>query len=119
VAGTLTLEFYAEDAEWNPLAWSYTVNNLTSYVYGDMQDSTNPDVVNPAVITVAAGDELQIVVNTLDPENMQKFMRTLKCSRESLDQVIEEEFGVHLDKKNFGKWLQENEIKYDYFCWTS
>jgi thiamine monophosphate kinase len=59
------------------------------------------------------------MIYTLDPENLQKFMRALKCSRESLYQVIEEEFGVHLDKKNFGKWLQENEIKYDYFCWTS
>ena len=69
-AGTLTLEFYAQDADWNELGWSYTVNNMTSYVYGDTQWSDSDPIVNPAEITVAAGDQLEIVVNTYDPANM-------------------------------------------------
>lgn len=49
--------------------WVYTINNLTSYAYDDTQWSDSDPVVNPAVIEVAAGDELQIVVNTYDPSD--------------------------------------------------
>ena len=66
-AGALTLEFYAEDANWSPLGWTYAVNNLTTYVYGDTQTSASEPVVNPAELTVAAGDQIEIMVNTFDP----------------------------------------------------
>ena len=68
-AGTLTLSFYAEDADWNPLGWTYTVNNLTTYAYGDTQWSDSDPVVNPTELTVAAGDEIQVIANTYDPAN--------------------------------------------------
>ena len=49
--------------------WSYQVNNMTSYVYGDMQWSDVDPVPYVTEIAVAAGDEIQIVVNTYDPAN--------------------------------------------------
>lgn len=49
--------------------WTYTINNMTTYAYGDMQWSDSDPVVNPAVITVAAGDEIMIIANTYDAEN--------------------------------------------------
>lgn len=49
--------------------WQYTVNNMTSYVYGDTQWSDSDPVVNPTVLEVAAGDLIQIKVITYDPAN--------------------------------------------------
>ena len=49
--------------------WSYTINNMTTYQYGDTQWSDIDPVVNPAEIAVAAGDEIQVIVNTYDPAN--------------------------------------------------
>ncbi len=59
--GTLTLTVSSTTG------WFYVVNNMTSYVYGDMQWSDSDPVVNPAVIEVKAGDVLEIQVNTYDP----------------------------------------------------
>ncbi len=61
-AGDLVFTFTSSDGN-----WIYTINNMTSGSYGDMQWSDSDPVVNPATITVAAGDELQIIVNTYDP----------------------------------------------------
>ena len=47
--------------------WSYTINNMTTCQYGDTQWSDSDPVVNPAEIAVAAGDEIQVIVNTYDP----------------------------------------------------
>ena len=63
-AGTLTLTISSE------AGWTYVVNNITSYVYGDIQWSDSDPVVNPAVVTVAAGDVIEIMVNTYDPADM-------------------------------------------------
>ena len=67
--GTLSISFYAEDADWNELGWTYAINNLTTYTYGDTQWSDSDPVVNPAEITVAAGDLIEIMANTYDPAN--------------------------------------------------
>ncbi len=50
--------------------WTYTINNLTAGTYGDNQASDSDPVVNPATVEVAAGDQLQIIVNTYNPEDM-------------------------------------------------
>ncbi len=50
--------------------WTYTINNLTAGTYGDAQWSDSDPVVNPATTDVAAGDQLQIIVNTYDPADM-------------------------------------------------
>lgn len=50
--------------------WFYVVNNLTTYTYGDSQWSDSDPVVNPTVISVTAGDEIQISVNTYNPADM-------------------------------------------------
>ena len=60
--GTLVLEIATDAA-----GWTYVVNNLTTYAYGDTQWSNSDPVVNPAEVEVAAGDELQIMVNTYNP----------------------------------------------------
>jgi len=61
--GELTITMPAGD-------WTYAINNMTTYVYGDTQWSDSDPVVNPATVTVAAGDQLQIMVNSYDPNNM-------------------------------------------------
>ena len=50
--------------------WMYQINNMTTYVYGDMQWSDSDPVVNPVAVEVAAGDEIQVMVNSYDPANM-------------------------------------------------
>ena len=50
--------------------WQYTINNMTTYSYGDTQWSDSDPVVNPATIPVAEGDVIEIKVITYDPENM-------------------------------------------------
>ncbi len=47
--------------------WTYFVNNLTSYAYGDTQWSDSDPVLYSYEVEVAAGDELQIMVNTYNP----------------------------------------------------
>ena len=60
-AGTLALEMPTD------MGWTFFMNNMTTYVYGDTQWSDSEPVVN--TVEVAAGDEIQIMVNTYDPEN--------------------------------------------------
>lgn len=50
--------------------WQYTVNNLTTGVNGDLQDSSLDPVPNPYELEVTAGDEIQIIVNTFNPEDV-------------------------------------------------
>lgn len=61
--GTLTIRM-PEDMD-----WSYSINNLTSYIYGDRHFSDEDPVVNPATIEVAEGDVIQISVSSYDPAN--------------------------------------------------
>jgi len=61
--GTLTITMPAGD-------WTYVINNLTSGVYGDTQWSDSDPVVNPAEVEVKAGDMIEIIVNSYDPNNM-------------------------------------------------
>lgn len=50
--------------------WQYTVNNLTTGRNGDMQDSSMDPVVNPYELPVTANDEIQIIVNTFNPDDV-------------------------------------------------
>ena len=61
--GTLTITMPEGD-------WTYFVNNLTSGVYGDAHWSDDEEVVSSVTINVSAGDEIQIMVSTYDPNNM-------------------------------------------------
>lgn len=63
--GTLTITI-----ETTAPGWQYCINNLSKGQYGDGQYSDSDPLVNPAVVEVAAGDELQIRVNTYDPRDM-------------------------------------------------
>jgi len=47
--------------------WMYLINNVTSSVYGETQYSDAEDASSLAVVDVAAGDELSIMVSTYDP----------------------------------------------------
>ena len=68
--GTVNVSVSAYDGEWNTLGWLYSVNNVTTYVYGDEHHSDDAEVVNPESIEVKKGDVLEIIVNTYNPENM-------------------------------------------------
>ena len=58
------------------------------------------------------------MIYTLDPENISKMESLLsKTWKTNLEEMITEEFGIHL--AGFGKWLDENDIKYKYFTWTT
>lgn len=62
-AGTLSVEMPAD------MAWTYVINNLTTGQYGDTQWSDSDPVVGVGTVEVAAGDVIQIMVNTYDAEN--------------------------------------------------
>ena len=49
--------------------WTYVVNNMTTYAYGDTHWSDDVPAVKKEYIKVSAGDEIQIIVNTYDPAN--------------------------------------------------
>jgi len=59
--GTFTLEMYSEN-------WSYVINNMTAYKYGDTHTSDDAEVISAETIDVKAGDELQIVLGSADYE---------------------------------------------------
>ncbi len=63
-AGTLSITMPTDSQ------WSYAINNLTAGTYGDTQWSDSDPVVNPGTVTVNAGDEIQVIINTYDAENM-------------------------------------------------
>ena len=50
--------------------WTYVLNNMTAYKYGETQWSDSDPVVNPGTVEVSAGDEVQLIVNTYDPADM-------------------------------------------------
>ena len=58
--GELTVQLLGDD-------WVYTVNNLTSYRYGENRISTNGDAASDT-LTVSAGDEIQINLGTASRE---------------------------------------------------
>lgn len=60
-AGTLTI---AMDPEAN---WSYQVNNVTTSVSTDVHRSDDETVVSMEVMEVSAGDEISLMVTTVDP----------------------------------------------------
>ena len=49
--------------------WQYVVNNMTTYEYGDMVWSDSDPAVPTTSILVSKGDEIQVLVNTYDPED--------------------------------------------------
>ena len=61
--GTLVITIKSESG------WTYTVNNITAGKYGDIRCSDDKELVISEILEVKAGDEIQIVVNTYDPEN--------------------------------------------------
>ena len=63
--GTLSLTFFAN----SETGWTYVVNNMTTYAYGETQWSDSDPVVNPAEIAVSAGDVIEVMVNTYDAED--------------------------------------------------
>ena len=61
--GTLVITIKTESG------WTYTVNNITAGKYGDIRCSDDEELVISEILEVKAGDEIQIVVNTYNPED--------------------------------------------------
>lgn len=75
------------------------------------------------------------MIYTLDTENLRLFIEKLsetsgkqpgrvrpvfrKKNISSLKQLIEDEFGPHLDKKSISLWMDMKGIEYEFFSWTS
>ena len=56
---------------------------------------------------------------SLDAANTMKLTNILSRSNSgSLEQMIEAEFGIHLDKKSAKQWLDENGVEYEFFSWV-
>ena len=56
---------------------------------------------------------------SLDKANAEKLTDILSQSNcGSLGQMIEEEFGIHLDKKSMKQWLDDNGVEYEFFSWV-
>ena len=64
--GTATFAISSE----NTVGWTYTINNVTAGTYGDAQWNDSDPVITTQELTVAEGDELQIIINTYDPADM-------------------------------------------------
>ncbi|MBQ3369780.1 MAG: hypothetical protein IJG48_02040 [Mogibacterium sp.] len=58
-------------------------------------------------------------IYTFDTANTLKLIATLSANNSgSLEQMITEEFGIHLDKKSMKMWLDQNDIKYEFNSWV-
>ena len=56
---------------------------------------------------------------SLDKANTDKLTDILSLSNSgSLEQMIEAEFGIHLDKKSMKQWLDDNGVNYEFFSWV-
>ncbi len=100
--GTLTFSVYSEN-------WFYVINNLTSGVYGDAQWSDSDPVMDTYEVEVAAGDEVQIIINTYDamspwaaPEGAVEWSLTFEaaqqgCAHDGLVHMDAVEAGCHMN----------------------
>ena len=68
--GAIAVSVGAVDEEYNSVGWIFNVNNLTAYRYGDYHFSDDDPFCNYEIVKVSKGDELQVFVNTYDPEDM-------------------------------------------------
>ena len=60
------------------------------------------------------------MIYMLDAENLKLFTKKLSEKHSgTLEQMIEEEFGIHLDQKSISMWMESCGIKYEFFSWTS
>lgn len=109
--GTLTITMPTDTG------WSYVVNNLTTYRYGDIQTSDVSPVIQE--IPVNAGDEIQINMSTFAPENPFAvpagdvvFQATFSAT-EAAQLSLEEPLMVHLKPNDL--WLEEEARLVAYF----
>ena len=64
------------------------------------------------------GEGVYQMLYTMNAENAEKMAAILsRTNKGTLEQMIEMEFGIHLDKKNLRKWLDENSIEYKFCSW--
>ena len=60
------------------------------------------------------------MIYTLDPENLTLFTEKLSESHTgTFAQMLEEEFGISLDRQSISKWMDSRGIRYGSFFWTS
>lgn len=52
--------------------WAYSLSNVTASKYGMLHKSTERPIVRSETITVRAGDTIQVMVNTINPNNEWK-----------------------------------------------
>lgn len=48
--------------------WFFSVNNVTAMHYGSWHSSSDPEAVAYEVVSVSAGDQVTVLINTHDPE---------------------------------------------------
>ncbi len=59
-------------------------------------------------------------IYTLDRENRKKMEEILsKTYSGTFEEMIEEEFGIHLDKKILRFWLKDNGIEFEFYSWLT
>ena len=55
----------------------------------------------------------------LDADNTAKFTEILSQTQSgSLEAMITDEFGIHLDKQSVKQWLEENGIEHEFYSWV-
>ena len=60
------------------------------------------------------------MIYTLDPANLKLFTEKLSETHTgTFEEMLMEEFGVHLDRHSISLWMESRGIKYDFFSWTS
>lgn len=46
--------------------WTYNINNITTYAYGDLHTSNDDVVISSETIKVSAGDQIEVMIGTAD-----------------------------------------------------
>ncbi len=67
--GIISVSVSANDAEFNPIGWTYFVNNATAGIYGDTHWSDEAEPVFYEDINVSADDTVIVFASTYDPAN--------------------------------------------------
>lgn len=70
-------------------------------------------------VEIFGGGDYEAIYN-IDTENAEKLRRYLMKSHSgSMEEMLVDEFGIHMDKRSFASTCDENGIQYELFTWIS
>lgn len=70
------------------------------------------------IYTFDGANTEKLIATLSKAQGINGFKRFLAPDKGTLESMIEEEFGIHLDKKSMKLWLDSNGIAYDFNSWV-